>query len=216
MDRKPCQPVQSPAAWKTLVSPVRAEIVEVLRLMGPCSISEIGEAINRPADALYKHLELLQQAGFVTDAGFRKSERNIERLFDVVAEDFMIDFKDQTGAAENKAIVATASSFLKAMARAVRDSAAARQIEFQPEKRNISINYELSWLTPESFQELRGLVQRIKQLMDEGKKRREGRLYMSLVVATPVTRRRGVDGRKKRKTRSAISTLPGTDGSEIQ
>lgn len=126
----------------------------------------------------------------------------------------MIDFKDRTGAAENKAIVATASFFLKAMARAVRDSAAARQIEFQPETRNISINYGLSWLTPESFQELRGLVQRIKHLMDDGKKRREGRLYKSLVVATPVTRRRGVDARTQKKARFASSDLPKPDNSE--
>ncbi len=191
MERKPCHLVQSPAKWTVLVSPVRAEIVEALRLIGPCSMAEIGATIDRPADALYKHLELLQQAGFVVEAGFRKGERNVEQLFDVVADDFMIDFQDGTGANENKAIVTTANSFLKAMARAVRDSAAARQLEFHPDTRNLSINYELSWLTPEAFQELRGLIHQIKQLMDAGKRRREGRLYMSLAIATPVTRRRG-------------------------
>jgi hypothetical protein len=197
MKRKICHQVQSPAAWNVLVSPVRAEIIEALRLMGPCSLAEIGAASNRPADALYKHLELLQQAGFVVEAGFRKGARNVEQLFDVVADDFMIDFNDGTGAAENKAIVTTAHSFLKALGRAVRDSAAARQLEFHPARRNISINYELSWLTPEDFQEVRALAGRIKQLMDEGKKKRQGRLYMSLFVATPVTRRRGAGERGK-------------------
>ncbi len=197
MNRKPSHLVRSPADWCVLVSPVRTEIVESLRLLGPCGTAEIAAALGRPADSLYKHIELLQKAGFVTEAGFRKGERNIEQLFDVVAEDFSIDFADATGAAESKAIVTTVNSFSKAMVRAVRDSARAGQLELQPERRNFAINYELSWLTPEAFQELRGLVRRVKQLMDDGKKRREGRLYLSLVVATPVTRKRGPVNRRR-------------------
>ena len=203
MKRKTVHLVQSPAAWGVLISPVRAEIAEALRLLGPCSLAEIGAAINRPADALYKHLDLLQQAGFVVEAGFRKGARNVEQLFDVVAEDFMIDFKDGTGAAENKAVVTTANSFLKAVGRAVRDSAAARQLEFHPARRNLAISYELSWLTPEDFQAVRVLINRIKQLMDAGKQKRAGRLYMSLFVATPVTRRRGAGERAKSSTKPA-------------
>ena len=202
MERKPCHYVSSPAIWMVLVSPVRTEIVEAFRLSGPCSIAEIAAVIDRPADSLYKHVELLQAAGYLVEAGFRKGDRHIEQLFDVVADDFAIDFKDSGGAAENAAVVATANSFLKAMARAVRDSAAARQLEFKPETRNMAINYELSWLTEASFQEMRELIRRLKALMDDGKRRREGRLYMSLVIATPVTRRRGARGAKKaaRKT----------------
>lgn len=205
MKREPCRLVQSPAVWGVLVAPVRAEIVETLRLLGPCSLAEIGDAIDRPADSLYKHLQLLQQAGYVVQAGFRKGSRNVEQLVDVVADDFMIDFHDGTGAAENKAIVTTANSFLKAMGRAVRDSAKARQLDFRPDKRNIAINYELSWLTPAAFQEVRELVRQLKQLMDDGKKRRAGRLYLSLVVATPVTRRRGArerGGKSKQPARA--------------
>ncbi len=207
MNRKPCHMVRSPEDWCVLVSPVRTEIVETLRLLGPCGAAEIANSLGRPADSLYKHIELLQKAGFVAEAGFRKGERNVEQLFDVVAEDFLIDFSDATGVAESKAIVTTVNSFSKAMVRAVRDSARARQLELQPEHRNLSINYELSWLTPEAFQELRGLVRRVKQLMDEGKKRREGRLYLSLVVATPVTRKRGA-GERRRQPKAPTSKPP--------
>ena len=208
--------VRSPDEWCVIVSPVRAEIVEALRLLGPCSAAEIAAAIGRPADSLYKHVELLQKAGVVVDAGFRKGERNVEQLVDqrddqseLVADDFAIDFQDATGADENKAIVTTVNSFCKAMIRAVRDSAKARQLEFHPEKRNLAINYELSWLTEEAFQEFRGLVRRMKQLMDDGKKRREGRLYMSLIVATPVTRKRGAGERKPKSTSPARSGKSG-------
>jgi DNA-binding transcriptional ArsR family regulator len=183
--------VSSPAAWEVLVSPVRTEIAEALRLLGPCSVADVAQAIDRPADTLYRHIELLQEAGFVREAGFRKGDRNVEQLLDVVADDFIIEFHDSKGDAENKAIIQTVNSFTGAMQRAVRDSAAAKQLVFDAGERNLSINYELSWLTPEKFQEVRALIRRLKGIMDEGKKRREGRLYMTLAIATPVTRKRG-------------------------
>lgn len=182
--------VSSAEDWLLLVAPARAEIVEAIRLLGPCSIGEVAEAIGRPADTLYRHIGLLTQAGFLREAGVRKGERNLERLVDVVAEDFVIDFADDSGEAENQAIVTTANSFLGAMGRAVRDSAAARQLVFSDVGRNISINYELSWLRPEDYAEVRALVRRLKAIMDEGKKRREGQLYMTLAMACPVTRKR--------------------------
>ncbi len=183
--------VTSPKAWQVLVSPVRSEITEALRLLGPCSIADVAAAIDRPADTLYAHIKLLIRAGFIAESGYRKNGRHIEQLIDVVADDFVVEFKDNTGKAENQAIVATANSFLSAAARAVRDSAAARALEFTPDTRNISINYELSWLTPERFQEVRALIRRLKSIMDEGKSKREGRLYLTLAIATPVTRKRG-------------------------
>lgn len=191
MTRPELHRVSSPAAWEVLVSPVRTEIAEVLRLMGPCSVAQVAQTLDRPADTLYRHIDLLIKAGFVREAGYRKGERNVELLLDTVADDFVIDFTDSRGDAENKAVVQTVNSFTGAMQRAVRDSAAARQLVFDHDARNLAINYELSWLTPEKFQEVRDLIRRLKAIMDDGKKRREGRLYMTLAIATPVTRKRG-------------------------
>jgi Predicted transcriptional regulator len=190
MPRPKVHTVTSPAAWEVLVAPARAEIAEAIRLLGPCSVAEVAEAIGRPADTLYRHIALLTDAGFLRDAGVRKGERNLERLVDTVADDFVIGFEDGSGADENRAIVATANSFLSAMGRAVRDSAAARQLVFTDKDRNISINYELSWLRQEDYHEVRALIRRLKQIMDDGKTRREGRLYMTLAMACPVTRKR--------------------------
>lgn len=190
MPRSPIQHIESPETWQLLVAPVRAEIVETIRLQGPCSVAEIAATLDRPADTLYRHLAVLEEAGLVVEAGFRKAGRNAERLVDVVADDFAPGFRDPANARENDAIVATATSLAKVAVRAVRDSAAAGQLEFDEQRRNTVINYELSWLTPERFHEVRGLLRRLKQIMDDCKRSREGRLYMTLSIATPVTRRR--------------------------
>ncbi|MFA6046332.1 MAG: helix-turn-helix domain-containing protein [Phycisphaerales bacterium] len=222
MSRPKAHLVSSPKAWEVLVSPVRTEIAEALRLVGPCPVSEIAQVIDRPADTLYRHIELLQKAGFVREVGFRKGARHAEVLLDVVADDFVVDFQDNQGNAENRAIIQTVSSFTSAVQRAVRDSAKARQLVLEPDGRNISINYELSWLTPEKFQEVRALIRRLKKLMDSGKKRREGRLYMTLAIATPVTRKRGarpatsesregpVDSTRTKAPRRKAATIPPT------
>lgn len=194
MPRLPVQLISSPKTWSRLIAPARAEILEALRLLGPCSVAEIATALDRPADSLYRHIDLLESVGVVVETGFRKSGRNAERIIDVTAHDFGIDFRDRAGAAENKAIVDTVTSFSKAITRAVRDSAAARQLDFSADSRNISVNYELGWLTPERFAEVRALIRRLKEIMDEGKRSRSGKLYMTLAVATPVTRRRHARG----------------------
>jgi len=202
--------VTSPAAWEVLASSARSEIAEAIRILGPRSIAEISLALNRPADTLYRHIDMLIDAGFVKEAGYRKGARNVERLLDVVADDFRIEFTANAGAAENRAITNTASSFLRAAERTVRDSARARELNFPPKDRNISINYELSWLTPEQFQEVRALIRKLKDLMDEGKRLREGRLYMTLTIACPVTRKRGAGRAIKPPPATAKAVTPRT------
>lgn len=190
--------VNSPALWELLVAPVRSEVAEALRIFGPCSVAEVAAALDRPADTLYRHIDALREAGFVRETGFRKNGRHTEQLFDVVADDFVVEFKDNTrkfGSPEGRAIVQTAESFAKTIVKAVKTSADAGELEFEERTRNISINYELSWLTHEQYQEIRGLIRRLKEVMDAGKRRREGRLYMTLAIATPVTRKRRAGAR---------------------
>jgi DNA-binding transcriptional ArsR family regulator len=194
--------VNSPELWELLVAPVRSEVGEALRLFGPCSVAEVAAALDRPADTLYRHIEALREAGFVRETGFRKNGRHTEQLFDVVADDFVVEFKDNAGkgvGAEGRAIVQTAESFAKTIVKAVKASAIAGELEFEERARNISINYELSWLTHEQYQQVRAIIRRLKEIMDDGKRRREGRLYMTLAIATPVTRKRGAVARSAAK-----------------
>ncbi|MDX2017021.1 MAG: helix-turn-helix domain-containing protein [Planctomycetota bacterium] len=213
MSRPQSLVVVSPQAWRVLMSPVRTEIAEALRCGGAMSMSELASATGRPADSLYRHVELLREAGFVVPAGFRKNGRHIEQLVDVAADDFLLELNDAQGEQENLAVVDTVRSFARATERAVRDASRARELRFEQGSRNISINYEIGWLTPEAFQEVRALVRRLKSIMDEGKRKREGRMYMSFVVATPVVRKsRRRSGPRKGATRGKPHAKAATAG----
>lgn len=202
--------IDDPAVWHLLMSPVRVEIAEGLRCLGPCSVAELAELIDRPADTLYRHLQLLQDAGLVVAAGFRKGPRNTEQLVDVAAEDFRPVFDPASGETASDAILHMARTFLKCADRAIRDVADARAFNFtNTPQRNVIMNYELGWLTADDVAELRALVDRMKAIMDAGKRTRQGRPFLLLNILTEVIRKRPAKRRRAEKPeRSGNQTSP--------
>jgi DNA-binding transcriptional ArsR family regulator len=190
--------LKSPKQWEVLLSPIRGEIAQALRCIGPCSAAELAKMVDRPADTLYRHLEQLKRAGFVVEHGERKKGRHHERLFDVTADDFAMDFTEITRGEGKQSVHTTAKSFLGTIDKSMKSSLDAGALVMSGAERNFVINYELSWLTPEKFKKARQLMYEIKQLMDEARPKGEGRLYCTLTVMCPVTRsnRRATPGKK--------------------
>ena len=196
MPRPPIQFVSNPRHWKAMVAPVRLEILEAMRMIAPCSISEIAVALDRSSDTLYRHIEKLRAAGAIVVAGSRRVGRRVEQVYDLVADDFRIGFKDTTPRAANKAYDDTLQSILKIASRTVRDSASACQLVGTGDERNIVGKIEHAWLSPEEFVALREILMRAKQFMDKRKGARDGRLYLAAFLAVPVTRKRGARSRR--------------------
>jgi DNA-binding transcriptional ArsR family regulator len=191
MPRPAIHHVAHPKHWSVLVAPVRLEVVEAMRMIAPCSIAEIAAALDRPADTLYRHIDKLKRAGMVVEAGVRRSGRRFEQVYDLVADDFRVGFKEVSGRTANKAYNDTMQSILKIASRTARDSAAASELVGLGDDRNIIGKIEHAWLTQEEFLELREMMMKVKLYMDARKARREGRLYLAAVIAMPVTRKRG-------------------------
>lgn len=190
--------VTDPQRWSVLNSPIRLEICEMLRCIAPCSVAELAEALHRPADTLYRQLDQLEQAGFVRRVGFRKVGRHAEQLVDLTASDFRIDFEGVAPAAGGAAIVDTAKSAMHGMIAAMEGAATAGVLTAGRHTRNAALLYELSWLTPERFEELRSLLAKMKTLLDEGKRERTGDLYLTVGLASPVVRRHRIRRRTAR------------------
>jgi predicted transcriptional regulator len=181
--------VTDPQQWSVLNSPIRLEIAEMLRCIAPCSVAELAEALHRPADTLYRQLEQLEQSGFVRRVGYRKVGRHAEQLVDLTASDFIIDFDEGDALASGTAVAATAKCAMHGVVGAIEAAAAAGAVKVGRREQNASLLYELSWLTPERFAELRTLLQRVKQLLDEGKVDRKGDLYLTVGLVSPVIRK---------------------------
>ncbi|MDX2017074.1 MAG: helix-turn-helix domain-containing protein [Planctomycetota bacterium] len=183
--------IQSPKQWEVILSPVRGELVQALRCIGPCSTSELAEMLDRPADTLYRHLDALKRAGFVIESGERVRGTHHERLFDLTADDFKMGFAADAHSSEGQqGIAATARAFLGTMTDTIERSAEAGVLELPPPGPNLLLNYEVSWLTPAEFKKARALMFQLKQLMDKARPRRAGKLYASVAALCPVTRKR--------------------------
>lgn len=199
-DRPPVLEVTDPAQWRVCSAPLRLAILDVLRAGAPCTIGHIAKELGRPATALYRHVEELEKAGFVTRAGFRKNGRHVEGLVDLAADNFKIGFKADDGRAETAAVVETARAFCGAAFANVRDAAGAGALRITPADLNVLVAYGLGRLTPEAFAQVRALLGQIRQIMDKGRTERKGDLYAATVVITPVTR---APGRRPRSTAPA-------------
>lgn len=203
MARPPLHIISNPRHWKVLVAPVRLEMIEAMRMIAPCSIAEIAVALDRSADTLYRHMEKLQAAQVIVPVGSRKSGRRTEQVYDLVADDFRVGFKDTTPRAANKAYNETVQSILKIASRTARDSAAACQLIGIGDERNIVGKIEHAWLSHADFVALRDILMRAKQFMDRRKGARDGRLYLAAFLAMPVTRKRGARVRRPSVTKGS-------------
>lgn len=195
VSRAPIQLIKDPAVWSTIIAPVRHEIVETLRYLAPCSIAELAATLSRPPSALYRHVRLLQGVGVVVHAGYRRAGRQTEELFDLAADDVRIAFAGAPGGRpgrprpdEQAALDETVAVFLRSLHRTYADSSRAGALVVSPEDRNFSFFYDLTWLTPEAFAKARAHLTEYLRLLDEGRKRREGRQYASLLALLPAVR----------------------------
>lgn len=202
--------VKSPAVWRIIIAPARIELVEAMRGCAPCSVAELAELLDRPADGLYQHVDRLREVGVIVDAGYRKVGNHLEQVIDLAADDFRIDFDDLSGDEEQAALVDTLSTFARAATRYAKKAAEAGELEPRMERRNLAINYELTWLDDEGVQRLRGLIDEIRQLCDDGRKNRKGRQFVTFNTFVPVVRKRRA--KRRRRKPGPLMTTTTADG----
>ena len=194
MRRKPVHYVTDPAVWKTLLGPVRAEILETLRMLGPCGIADVARQLDRPADSLYRHFEKIIATGIVVETGTRRAGRRTERIYDMIADDVAPRFGKTGVQAINDAYLTTAKTILGMTSRTFRDAAAAQQLVGLGLDKPCTMRafFEHVWLTPADFEELNAIFRRLADFHDSKKTRTPAtRLQLVSVLAAPIVRRRG-------------------------
>jgi hypothetical protein len=181
-------PLQKPSQFRTLLSPVRFEVFEAMRVIAPCSILELSVYLNRRADSLYQHVKRLQSIGVVVPAEVRKRGRHTEQVYDLAADD--VEFGTLRGSEADRVIAQTAKLFLSVARKTLRDALAARALRYEPGERNVIIINNLAWLTRDDYERVRGLTREIVATLDAARRRRQGELYMCMNLVSPVVRRR--------------------------
>jgi len=211
MPRKPVHFVTDPAVWQTLIAPVRAEIIETLRMLGPCGIADVARQLDRPADSLYRHFEKIVATGVVIETGTRATGKRTERVYDLIADDLGARFKGASSRAVNDAYLTTAKTVLKMSGKTFRDAAAAGELVGLGLDKPCSMRafFEHVWLTPADFEKLNTLFGTLNTFLNSKKTRStDTRLHLVSVLTAPIVRRRGA---KRPKPATASRSTPVSD-----
>jgi DNA-binding transcriptional ArsR family regulator len=183
-----------------LASGARQEIVDVLANTGAVSVAELAQALGRPADALYYHLRVLQQAGLVIHAGYRGRGKHREELIAAVSPNLRLPYELGEGGngAEIGAIV---GSMLRLGVRDFDAAFEAGEVKTSGPERELLAMRKIGWLTPRDVAEANRAIEGLAQLTEKPAGR--GRLYAITVLLTPLDRRARGNGKARAAPRKA-------------
>lgn len=74
---------KTPREIRTVMHPLRMEIIERLEVEGPDSIAGLAAKLERPANALTYHVRLLERAGVLVQRGNRRAKRRPEAVYEL-------------------------------------------------------------------------------------------------------------------------------------
>jgi hypothetical protein len=172
---------------------VRLEIVEFMRFIAPCALSELAKQMDRPADALYHHVKRLLAVGVVVQRGYRKSGRQTEAIYDLSAEQLDFDFDPRSGKNANpykRMVAATLRMADRAVRAAVDGDEPVLNDGF---RKSLIIRGDTTWLTEDAVNQINDLLREIDQIVDQGRIKGKGRLFNLTTVLVPVVRTRHAD-----------------------
>lgn len=181
----------------TLAAAARQDIVDVLEQMGTVSVAELAAALDRPADALYFHLNALTRAGLVRHAGYRVRRGGKEALYRTVAPELQLEYEPGS-AANRRAVSAIVASMLRLATRDFTRSFERRQVVVSGEHRELWSMRKVGRLSPPQLADVNRRIQKLAQRVSAP--RGQGRLYALTVVLTPLDHR-NKNGRAARRHR---------------
>lgn len=179
--------ISRPAELRSIVSPIRQEIVDAMSARGAISVAELGAALDRPADALYFHLRALQRAGLVRRAGVRRRGRRPEALFRTVAPGLKLRY-EPTSAVNRRHVTAIVASMLRLGVRDFRRGLQQPGVRVTGPQRELWALRRTARLTPTQIAQLNILIDRLSRQFSGAQD--EGQMYAVTVVLTPLKGRR--------------------------
>lgn len=171
---------------RSLASPARQEIVDVLCELGPVAVRELAATLGRPADALYYHLRALKKCGLVRSAGRRWYGKRRQELFRSVSPDLRLEYRG--GARGNgREITRIVGSMLRLGTRDFARAFRRGDAKVSGAGRELWALRRTGWLTPRQIAALNRSMARLSDAVTQPHGR--GRLYAITLLLTPVDRK---------------------------
>ena len=149
-----------------LASAVRLDIIDQLIGRGPLSVKQLASALGRQPSSVYYHIDMLQKADLVVEAGTQVSNRRTEVLYETRAR--RLRLKKALANPRNYEIINKMVGVVSRQSQ--RDFAQGLEhpgMQLDGADRNIGFFRLINRPSPESLQEINGHLERIAEILRE-------------------------------------------------
>ncbi|MCA8960203.1 MAG: helix-turn-helix transcriptional regulator [Planctomycetes bacterium] len=177
--------VETREQWEALTSPVRYDIVDLLRSIGPSSVTDLAKHMGRPADSLYYHLKKLQSVELVRQCGTRQRMGQSEAIFEIAGDG--IDPGDPRDPQQRPFVAQLLSAVLRMTERDVKGAIARDDIVLDGEDKNLYGRRDLAWLDRRDLARVNRHLAAIGEIIESGRRSRKGELFALTTFLTRLT-----------------------------
>ena len=179
--------VTSARQLQVIASPGREEIVDVVALIGPCSITELAAALGRSRNSLYYHIRALRDCGLLVETLRSGEGKKATAYYDPPGRPFAVHF-DLSTKQRKSAVVALARARIRSAARGFERACRPGAVQIDGPHRNLWATRLKGWLSNEELKEANELFARLIHLI--GRSGRESvqakRSYEFTFVLAPI------------------------------
>lgn len=180
------QPVSLTPEQRTVLtaSAVRLEIVDALEELEPCSIATLAHELGRKRSSLYYHVELMQKAGLVREAGRQKAGKRGEALYAMAVPWMRFTGSDRVEMKKSLIrLCRTVHRIGESRYRRAIESGAVRRVG---DYENAFLRLQRGRLDATALAEVHVHLGKIAQLLERGRREKKGDAYTVLVSYAPV------------------------------
>jgi len=177
--------LKSPWQIRTVMHPLRLEIVECLQSEGPDSIAGLSAKLDRPANALTYHVRLLEKAGAIVARSKRRRGRRLEAVYDVASPRLAIG-ADPRVPASMRAAASSSTAVCRMADREIRHALEAGLVAGGGP---VGQRHK-AWLTEADAAAVQRKLASIERLLIAAHRRKKGRPYAFTAFLVPLGKER--------------------------
>lgn len=173
--------LKTPWQIRTVMHPLRMDILECLQGDGPDSIAGLAAKLDRPANSLTYHVRLLEKAGAVVERGSRRVGRRSEAVYDAASPRIAIGANPRRPAAL-RAAAFSSTAVCRMADREIRHALASGLVQ-----RGAPLGRRhKTWLTEKDAAAVHKKLQAIERLLSAAHRHRKGRPYAFTAFLVPL------------------------------
>jgi predicted transcriptional regulator len=156
--------VTSAKQLQVIASPGREEIVDVIALIGPCSITELAAVLRRSRNSLYYHVRALRDCGLLVETQRSGEGKKTTAYYDPPGRPLAVHF-DLSTKERKRAVIALARTRIRSAARGFERACRAGAVTVDGSRRNLWATHLKGWLSDTELEEANELFARLIHLV---------------------------------------------------